>query len=726
MSDADLLTQSESLGRSGSFVMHGPDGPVQISAGLIALLGGKADTTTYAGIADVPWIAPEDRARIAALWCEATVGEPFDVRHALQCADGRQLQVLQRAVLRPPATPGGHGIGVAIVHDITLQRAAVQLPAPLGNSDTLPTRRIGIAGLSSECGSAAELLGSAQRARQGTTDADGIAFFAPESNAQTRRELHLDAALRQALQRDELSLLYQPQVSLETGAIIGVEALLRWDCAEFGAVSPDEFIPIAERSELIATIGDWVIRQACLQSQRWRQAGLPAIRVGVNVSPVQFQIGDVAATIQRALMDTGVDPGSLGVEVTERAFMKDSERVAATLQTLKDSGIEIALDDFGTGFSSLSRLRRLPIDVIKVDRSFVSDITATAESASITRSIISLAHGLKIRVLAEGVETESQVNMLVANGCDQFQGYFFSKAVTADAIAAMLQESRRLPENLTHRKKRTRTLLLVDDEENILSALKRLFRRDGYTILTARSGAEGLKILACSQVDVILSDQRMPGMSGVEFLRQAKILCPDTIRMTLSGFTELQSIIDAVNEGAVYKFLTKPWDDELLREHVAQAFQQKELADENRRLGHEITSANNNLAELNRRLELSLERQRQTATLMQASAGGARDMVDVLPAAVFGIDPEGMLAYLNPCAAELIPDAMVSLGCEQAPGLQSILATLRAAGGAARGGGIPLTIKHRPYLGWLRRLPESDPIRGEVLVVVPCFEASTS
>jgi EAL domain-containing protein (putative c-di-GMP-specific phosphodiesterase class I)/CheY-like chemotaxis protein len=523
-----------------------------------------------------------------------------------------------------------------------------------------------------------------------------------------------------------LSLLYQPQVSLETGAIVGVEALLRWHCAEFGAVSPDEFIPIAERSGLIAKIGDWVIRQACLQSQRWRQAGLPAIRVGVNVSPVQFQTGDVVATIQRALMDTGVEPGSLGVEVTESAFLEDSERVAATLRTLKDSGVEIALDDFGTGLSSLSRLRRLPIDVIKVDRSFVSDITAAAQSASVTRSIISLAHELKIRVLAEGVETEPQVNMLVANGCDRFQGYFFSKAVPAGAIAAMLQESRRLPEHLTHRKARTRTLLLVDDEESIVSALKRLFRRDGYTILTARSGAQGLEILAGSRVDVILSDQRMPGMSGVEFLRQAKILCPDTIRMTLSGFTELQSIIDAVNEGAVYKFLTKPWDDDLLREHVAQAFQQKELADENRRLGHEITSANNNLAELNRRLELSLERERQTASLMQASAGGARDMVDVLPAAVFGIDPDGMVAYLNPCAAELLPDAIVSLGCEPAPDLQAILATLRAAGAAAQSGGVAMTIAHRACLGWLRRLSESDPARGEILVVAPCSEASTS
>lgn len=223
---------------------------------------------------------------------------------------------------------------------------------------------------------------------------------------------------------------------------------------------------------------------------------------------------------------------------------------------------------------------------------------------------------------------------------------------------------------------RQRTLLLVDDEASILSSLKRLFRRDGYHILTATSGAQGLDMLAQQPVDVILSDQRMPGMTGIEFMREARRLCPSTVRITLSGYTDLQSIIEAVNEGAVYKFLTKPWEDDLLRGHVAQAFEQSELAAENRRLAEVAREANRELATANQRLESLVRDENQLRLAMQNAAGASRDALDALPMAVFGLSVDGMLVYVNRLAVRQFPDWSSALGGVPEPSMQQLLARL--------------------------------------------------
>jgi EAL domain-containing protein (putative c-di-GMP-specific phosphodiesterase class I)/FixJ family two-component response regulator len=541
----------------------------------------------------------------------------------------------------------------------------------------------------------------------------------PAEAAPGLRAGQLSADLDQALARGELSLRYQPQVSLADGRIIGAEALLRWQHPALGEVSPAEFVPLAERSGSIVAIGRWVLREALAQVARWRQAGLHPVRVGVNVSPLQFQAGDMVRQVREALRDSGIEPTLLGIEVTEGALLHNPQQVAQSLAALRQIGVEIALDDFGTGFSNLSRLHALPLDLLKIDRSFVSDVTVAAESASVTRSIILLAHGLKIRVLAEGAETEAQAAMLATHGCDRLQGHVFSPAIDAQAFGQMLAQGQQLPSRLTHGALRSNTLLLVDDEDNILAALRRLFRRDGYRILTASSGAEGLELLARNEVDVIVSDQRMPGMTGVDFLRRCKVMRPETIRMTLSGFTDLQSIIDAVNEGAVYKFLTKPWDDERLREHVAQAFQQKRLVDENARLHQQVTQANADLARMNQRLEGLLARQREQVQLMEDSAGSARDLVDALPAAIFGLDNDGMLAYMNHNAMALIPQALSQLGSEPDPALAALAARLRGDHGRGENIGEPVRIDHHSLRAWLCRLPEGALPRGELLVLIP-------
>lgn len=264
---------------------------------------------------------------------------------------------------------------------------------------------------------------------------------------------------------------------------------------------------------------------------------------------------------------------------------------------------------------------------------------------------------------------------------------------------------------------RTRTLLLVDDEASILSSLKRLFRRDGYRILTATSGTEGLALLAEQAVDVILSDQRMPDMTGIEFMREARRLHPHTVRITLSGYTDLESIIEAVNEGAVYKFLTKPWDDDLLRNHVAQAFEQSELAAENRRLGEAVQQANRELAVANERLERLVRGESELRRAMQKAAGASRDALDVLPMAVFGIGDDGMLAYVNRLAVRQWPHWSSALGGDPVPSMQQVLAVLESAVERDGNEGLRTTIGGHDAWVWIRPMAGDRHPLGQLMLV---------
>jgi FixJ family two-component response regulator len=442
------------------------------------------------------------------------------------------------------------------------------------------------------------------------------------------------------------------------------------------------------------------------------------VRVAVNLAASQLQQPDLASHVQALLLETGADPACLGIEITESMVMADVEGAAATLRAIKAMGVQISLDDFGTGFSSLSCLSRLPIDVVKVDRSFVHDVMADAQDVSVTRAIIHMTHGLQMRALAEGVETEGQLALLSAAGCDEFQGYWFSKPVPAPEFEALLRAGKRLPERYLRQPgvARQPTLLLVDDEENILSALKRLLRRDGYRIITATSAEQGLQRLAEETIDVIVSDQRMPGMTGVEFLLRAKALYPHTLRLVLSGYTELQSIIDAVNEGAIYKFLTKPWDDERLRGHVAEAFRQKELADENRRLARKVDSANADLAALNERLERTLTEQREQADLLATSAGSMRDVFDELPIAVLATDPDGTLAFVNREAERLLPQLAGSLG---GPAGDCLPAALLVPALPDSHVTVQVTLAGLNFAVMSRALPGAGPARGRLMLFLP-------
>jgi diguanylate cyclase (GGDEF)-like protein/PAS domain S-box-containing protein len=511
---------------------------------------------------------------------------------------------------------------------------------------------------------AGPLLSSALNALRSAseTGAGQVRLASSRGNEHAMRRIALEWALRHALPAGEFSLKYQPQLELRHGGICGVEALLRWHSSTLGHVSPAEFIPVAEQSGLIVRIGEWVLRTACAQAAAWKRDGLGHVRVHVNISAAQFARDDLAALVQAILLESGADPSQLGVEVTESLLTADTPNAARALGDLRAIGVEIALDDFGTGYSNLSTLRALPIDVIKIDRSYVHDVLAAPAEVSVTRAVINMAHSLQMRVLAEGVESESQLALLLAHRCDAIQGFYFSQAVEAHEIAALVREGRRLPAHLFDRPPSERTLLLVDDEDNILASLKRSLRRGGYRILTANGAAEGLQRLAENDVDVIVSDQRMPGMTGVEFLRRAKDLYPDTVRIVLSGYTELQSITDAINEGAIYKFLTKPWEDDLLRANIDEAFRRKGMADENRRLDQEVRTANAELAELNERLKSALARQNEELSVVADRGRNALEVLYKVPTPLIGFDTEGLVAFANHDAERLLPGIRGWLG----------------------------------------------------------------
>ena len=270
-------------------------------------------------------------------------------------------------------------------------------------------------------------------------------FYTPEMNVRAHERLSLETSLRGALERDEFVLHYQPQVDLATGKIVGAEALLRWKQPYGGLVQPEQFMDVLEESGLIVPVGDWVLRAACKQGKAWESEGLPPMRVAVNLSTRQFK-GPLAERLSGILDETGVDPSCLELELTESLLMEDAEATSATLGELRARlGLNLSVDDFGTGYSSLSCLRCFPLDALKVDRSFIRDVVTDPNDAAIVASIINLAHNLRLKVIAEGVETEEQLAYLKERGCDLVQGFYFSEPVPAEKLSELVRRGELLP-----------------------------------------------------------------------------------------------------------------------------------------------------------------------------------------------------------------------------------------------------------------------------------------
>ncbi len=358
------------------------------------------------------------------------------LRHSVQDGDtvarlgGDQFLVLMPRIGSPSSIPV---IGERILE-------VIRRPYRIDGRELFVTASIGISLFPDDGDDVQTLLSSADTAmnRVKREGRDAFMLYRPDMNARARERMKLETALRRALERTEFHLAYQPQIDLLTGRIVGVEALLRWRRGEKVVVPPSDFISILEETGLIVSIGEWVLRTACAQVKAWHDEGFTEMRVAVNLSARQFQHASLVDTIRRLLRETGFPARSLLLEITESVAMERAAGSLAKLAELKGLGVQLALDDFGTGYSSLAYLKRFPIDVLKIDQSFVRGVEFDAKDAALGATAIAMAHGLDLRVIAEGVETEGQREFLVRQRCDEIQGFLVSRPLTPEALRKLL------------------------------------------------------------------------------------------------------------------------------------------------------------------------------------------------------------------------------------------------------------------------------------------------
>ncbi|MBA2690083.1 MAG: EAL domain-containing protein [Burkholderiales bacterium] len=319
---------------------------------------------------------------------------------------------------------------------------ALAKPFQLDHSEAIVTASIGIATYPTDSEDAGQLVKNADTAmlRAKALGKNNYQFYTAEMNERAVERQELDIDLRLALERQEFELMFQPKASLTSGEITGCEALLRWRHPSRGILAPAAFIPVLEDSGLIVPVGEWAINAACRQIRAWQQAGLAAVPIAVNLSAKQFQHQDITAIVDKAVREFGIDEYFFEVEITESAAMQNAEDAIVTLRQLKAHGVSIAIDDFGTGYSSLAYLKRFPIDFLKLDRTFVTGLPSDPDDVSITRAVITMAHSLHLKVIAEGVETKEQLAFLAAQGCDEMQGFYFSRPLPADECTQFLRE----------------------------------------------------------------------------------------------------------------------------------------------------------------------------------------------------------------------------------------------------------------------------------------------
>ena len=450
-------------------------------------------------------------------------------------------------------------------------RDALEIPLSIPPYTLPMTISIGIAVYPDHAHDAASLLAKAEQALRRVKE-EGLDAVGHYSSRPARPPTGDGFAGRlvEALDKDEFRLVYQPLVSASDGGLTGFGALLRWQ-TDTGLLRPNRFMDIVERVGLSARLGEWVTETAVRQLADWRAQGLDYLGMSVHLAGSMLAQGDCTDRIGELLHRHGVPGSAMEFEISENVLALDARQVFDTLKGLQALGATLTVQDFGLGGLSFAALAQYPLDRLKIDRSFIRNVASDTRSAAIVRGIIAMGHRLGMKVTAKGVENEGELGFLRRNHCDFFQGYIFSEPLPADQLDELVRKRFLLPSAFAATRPE-RTLLLLDDEENVLRSLVRLFRRDGYTILTANSVRQAFDLLASNTVQVIVSDQRMPDMSGTEFLGRVRDLHPDTIRMVLSGYTDVTTITEAINRGAIYRFLTKPWNDEELREHIHAAF----------------------------------------------------------------------------------------------------------------------------------------------------------
>jgi diguanylate cyclase (GGDEF)-like protein len=331
----------------------------------------------------------------------------------------------------------------AISRAVQKIQSAIAEPVRLEGHDLRVTSSIGIANYPDDGGDAETLMANSDAAmyRAKEVGRDNFQFYTPELNTKVQEKFLLQEELRNAVARSEFVLYYQPQVESRIGRIFAVEALIRWNHPKLGMIPPMKFVPLAEETGLIVSIGDWVLREACRQNKAWQNAGLPPMAVSVNVSARQFRERDLVSRVVRALNESGLEAKYLELELTESLIMQDVELAVATMKELKDLGLQLSIDDFGTGYSSLSALKTFPVARLKIDKSFIDGLLADGNDQAVAGAVVSLGRTLNMRVIAEGVETETQAAFLRNINCDEMQGYLFSKPLSARGIEGFVREN---------------------------------------------------------------------------------------------------------------------------------------------------------------------------------------------------------------------------------------------------------------------------------------------
>jgi diguanylate cyclase (GGDEF)-like protein len=508
-------------------------------------------------------------------------------------AQGREAgdRLLQAAALRLSQTVrggdtvgrfGGDEFGVVLANlgkpgdaSLVAQKLidALARPVELDGHETYITASIGISVYPADAAAPETLLANADAAmyRAKEQGRNHYEYFTREMNERALRWVRMQTETRRALERGEFRVYYQPKVELATGRICGFEALLRWQHPEKGLVPPAEFIPVLEETGLIVPAGEWVMRTACAQIKAWREAGLASTPIAVNLSARQFQQKDLEASICRVLRESAVAPPLLQFELTESLLMADPEGAARTLLGLKELGVRLSVDDFGTGYSSLAYLKRFAVNELKIDRVFIRDIVADPDDAAITLAIINLAHSLDLEVVAEGVETEAQVNFLRSHGCDQMQGFYFAAPRNAADCTQALRQDQRLSAPSPKERDNAPSVLLVGGNEHELVLISRALGPAGYRLHAANSAEAAFDALSKHAFDIVICDQRLPTMSGADFLAAVRKLHPSVIRILISARLDTGALAEAVNAARIHKFISKDWDAKRLRSEVRAA-----------------------------------------------------------------------------------------------------------------------------------------------------------
>lgn len=433
----------------------------------------------------------------------------------------------------------------------------------------------GIALYPTDAHTPAELLRYAESALHKAKDSEpgSVAYYRPEMTAAASQRLALEQSLRNALAQGELELYYQPKLDLESGVISGAEALIRWHRAEGGVAEPASFMSVVETSELVYAFGSWILRSAAQAARDWHEAGLAPLRVSVNVSGAMITAGKLAGELGALIRELDVDPAWLEIEVLENILLEDPIQAHAELSAVRNLGVAIALDDFGTGYSSLGYLKRFPFDYLKIDRGFIRELRPGSDDMAIVRSTISMAHHLGMRVVAEGVVDEAQINLLLGIGCDSVQGYLVGRPMPMEEFRRMLGVSaaQQTP-SASLRRLMMRRVLLVGGDDAEHRALRADLTELGWYVLGADSAEAALDLLGREQIYLLITDSHLPGMDGIALTAQARERYPDTVRVMISEARDPDTVIEAVNRGGIYRYLCKPYDKSALAELLESSF----------------------------------------------------------------------------------------------------------------------------------------------------------